>query len=84
MTDPTPLLWMLAQRGYRPFLDPLAVDDEWLLLLIPLVVVISVVYKTIKLEDLSRLPRQAALLSAQIIAFMAAAAAVLWGLTEWM
>jgi len=68
--------------AYTPFLDPLAVGDFWLLLLAPLVLTIAIVYKTIKLEDLSQLPRQAAWLSVQIVCFMVLAAAALWVLTE--
>lgn len=68
--------------AYMPLRDPLPVGDYWLLLLLPLVIAISVVYKTIKLHDLSRLPREAAVLAGQIIAFMVLAAAGLWLLTE--
>lgn len=79
----TPLLALLPLTlAYRPFLDPLPVDRLWLFLLIPLVVAISVVYKTIKTADLRHVPREAALLSAQIVAFMVLAAAGLWLLTE--
>jgi len=65
-----------------PFLAPLPLDRYWLLLLLPLVVAIAIVYKTIKLEDLSQLPRQAAFLTGQIVAFMVLAAAALWLVTE--
>ena len=64
--------------GYRPFIDPLPIDDFWLALLLPLVLAIAVVYKTIKLDDLSRLASQSAYLAAQIVAFMIIAAGVLW------
>lgn len=68
--------------AYRPFLDPLPVSDYWLALLVPLVLVISVVYKTIRLSDLSKLPRQATVLAVQIVGFMVLAAGSLWLLTE--
>lgn len=64
--------------GYRPLLDPIPVDDYWLLLLVPLVFAISLVYKTIKLDDLTHLPRQTFFLAGQIVAFMLLAAAALW------
>ena len=64
------------------FTEPLPLDDYWLWLLIPLVVVISIVYKTIKLRDLSKLPAQAASLAAQIVVFMILAAAALWLISE--
>ena len=69
-------------RGWRPVLDPMPLDQYYLLFLIPLVAVIAVVYKTIKIEDLSRLPKAAAVLSFQILIFMALAAAALWMLTS--
>jgi hypothetical protein len=39
---------------------------------------VAIVYKTIKLPDLSNLPRQATVLAAQIVAFMILAAIALW------
>lgn len=68
--------------AYRPFLDPLPLDRWWLLLLPPLALGIAVVYKTIKLPNLSNLPQQAAMLAAQIVAFMILAAAALWLITQ--
>lgn len=68
--------------AYVVFRDPLPLDTYWLLLLPPLVLAISLVYKTIKLDDLSLLPRQAVFLTGQILAFMGMAAAALWLITE--
>lgn len=67
-----------ATLAYRPFLDPIAIDDYWLLLLLPLVFVIALVYKTIKLDDLTHLMRHAFYLAGQIVVFMVLAAAGLW------
>lgn len=64
--------------GYRPLLDPIPVDDYWLVLLLPLVFAISLVYKAIKLDDLTHLPRQSIYLAGQIVAFMFLAATALW------
>lgn len=66
----------------RLFLEPMPLDDYWLLLLPPLAIVIAIVYKTIKLDDLTKLPRQATYLAAQILVFMVLAAAGLWLVTE--
>lgn len=66
--------------AYRPFLDPLPIDGYWLLL--PLVIAIAVVYKTIKVDDLVRLPREATILATQIMIFMVLAAVALWLLVE--
>jgi hypothetical protein len=68
--------------AYRPFLEPLRLDSYWLLLMLPLVIAISMAYKAIKLDNLAYLPREAAFLAVQIMAFMAMAAASLWLLTE--
>lgn len=68
--------------AFRPFLDPIPGDRYWMLMLVPMVVAIAVVYKTIKTDRLQKVPREAAVLAAQIVAFMAMAAAALWLLTE--
>ncbi|MCE9588996.1 MAG: hypothetical protein K8S99_00550 [Planctomycetes bacterium] len=76
------MLSPLLMLAYTPFRDPMPLDTYWLLLLPPLVLAIALVYKTIKLDDLSLLPRQATFLAGQIIAFMVLAAAALWLITE--
>ena len=70
--------------AYTPFLHPLDIDRYWLGLLIPLALSISIVYKTIKLDEPSQLPRQITIMTAQIISFMVVAAAVLWLVSELM
>lgn len=75
---PTPSAQLATALAYRPFLDPLPVDDFWLVLLIPLVFAIALVYKAIKLDDFSHLWRHTALLALQIAGFMGLAAIVLW------
>ncbi len=68
--------------AFRPFLEPLPIDRYWMLLLIPLVAGISVTYKAVKVDKLSKLPRESTVLALQIIAFMIMAAAGLWLITE--
>jgi len=75
---------MGALLAYTPFIDPLPLHDWWLALLGPLVVVIAMVYKTLKLPSLERLWFEVARLSVLIIAAMAAAAVVLYYITEWL
>lgn len=75
---------MIPGLGYIPFLDPLPVDPYWLVLMLPLVVLVSVVYKALRLDDLSRLPQSAAWMSLQIVAFMMLAAAVVWLMVEFV
>lgn len=64
--------------AYRPFLDPAPIDRYWLWFLPPLILVIALVYRTIKTEKLAGLPRRAAYLAFQISVFMVLAAAALW------
>ena len=72
----------LLALAIQPFHEPLPIDRYWIVLLLPMVVAISVVYKTIKIKDLSQLPRQATSLAFHIIMFMTLAAAMLWLVTE--
>jgi len=49
---------------------------------LPLAVAIADVYNTIRMDTVDRLPKESARLTAQIIVFMALAAALLWLITE--
>ncbi len=75
-------LWLPIALAWRPFLDPMPIDAYWLWMLAPMVVAVAVVYKAIKIDDLSQLPRQAASLAVQFVILMALAAAALWLLSE--
>ncbi len=77
-----PMMMWTTLLGLWPLHHPLYLDEYWLWFLLPLVVAVSVVYKTIKLPDLSKLPKQAAILSMQIMVFMALVAAALWLISE--
>ena len=68
---------MSAVLGYTPFLEPLPIEGIWWMLAVPLVLGVAVVYKTLKLDDLSALPREAALLAGSVLLFMLALMAVL-------
>ena len=68
----------LTLLAYRPFLDPAPIDRYWLWLLPPLILVIALVYRTIKSDSLVDLPRQAWYLAFQISVFMVLAATALW------
>ena len=72
--------------AYRPFVDPLPIGNSpwWALLFFPLVVLVSVAYKTIKVRDLAQMPGQAVRLAVQIVVFMGLSAAALWALTRWV
>ena len=64
--------------AYRPFLDPAPVDRYWIWFLPPLIILIALVYRIIKSDDLRKLPRRAGYLAFQISVFMALAAVALW------
>ena len=72
------LLLATAVLAYRPFLDPLPIDRYWALFLPPLILIVALVYRTIKTETLAGLPRRAGFLAFQISVFMVLAAALLW------
>lgn len=76
MIDPLALLPPGA-LAYRPFLEPLAVWDYWIWLLLPLAFGISVVYKSVRVDSMRRLPLEAVRLTIWIVAAMAIAAAAL-------
>lgn len=69
---------LAASCAYRPFLEPAPIDRYWLWLLPPLIVIVAVVYRTIKSDDLREVPRRAAYLTLQVAVFMVAAAVALW------
>lgn len=77
-----PLILVMPLLAYRPFLDPLPLATYWLMLMPPMAIAVAVVYKTVRVHDLADLPRQATVLSVQIIAFLLLAAAALWLVTE--
>jgi hypothetical protein len=71
--------------AFTPFFDPLpalypGMDEYWLFLVIPLVIAISVVYKGTRMKDLRGLPRDATVMSVQILVTMVFAAAALGSL----
>ncbi len=77
-------LALLPLLAWRPFLDPIAIDRYWLLLILPMALGVAIVYKALRIDDLRQLPRKAAGLAAQIILYMALAALAVWLATVWM
>ncbi len=69
-----------AAEKYTPFWNPLPVWDYWYLLLIPLCLGISIVYKGIKCREPRQIPREAAEIFFTILIGMTVAAAALMGL----
>ena len=68
--------------AYRPFLEPIPLEGFWLLLLVPLILAVAIIYKSVKIENMALLPRQVVMMAAQILAFMVMAAAALWLVVE--
>ena len=71
-------LLAVSMLAYRPFLDPIQIDRFWLWFLPPLILIIALVYRTIKTETLKGLPGRAGYLAFQISVFMVLAAAALY------
>jgi hypothetical protein len=84
----TPSAFVLAQetvrQAFRPFWQPLPTWDYWYLLLLPLCVGISVVYKSIKCRTMRQVPREAAVIFVMILLGMAVAAGVLVAIVRLM
>ena len=79
MIPPTWLASVLAVENFRLFLDPLPLwqDTRWPWLLVPLCLVVSVVYKSIRCKSMRDVPREAGVLTLVIIVCMVAASAAL-------
>lgn len=76
MIDPLAAL-PAAALAYRPFFQPLGVWDYWIWLLLPLSFAISLVYKSVRVDSMRRVPLEAVRLTLWIITVMAAAAVAL-------
>ena len=79
--------------AFTPLLDPITalapdLDRYWLVLVIPLVVAISVVYKGTRVSELAHLPRAAGKMILQVLIVMTAAAlaiqALAFVMTRWL
>ena len=70
--------------GWRPFVTVAPMWEAWWVLLIPLLVAIAVIYKATKSPTARRLPWEATKLTAAMLGFLAAAAAVLLVGVRWL
>jgi len=73
---------VLAGFAYRPFISPLPIWSFWWVLVFPLTIAVSVVYKAIKLPSMKDVPREAAIIAMWILLGMATAAAFLTGVVK--
>jgi hypothetical protein len=79
----TLVFWILASAySYVPFRKPAPLWDYWYLLVIPLVLGIAIVYKSIRCDSMRRVPREALVLFAFILVVMVAAAGALAALVS--
>lgn len=73
--DPQSEIPLLA---WRPLLDPAPIDGYWLWFLPPLILIVAIVYRTIKSESLMSVPRRSVYLAFQIGVFIVAITLILW------
>jgi hypothetical protein len=73
-----------ALLAYTPFMQPLKVWDYWPWLLLPLCLGVSIVYKSVREESMSRVPAEALKATFWIVAGMAAAAAGLFLMVRYL
>jgi hypothetical protein len=64
--------------AYRPFLDPLPLQDLWFVLLIPVAALVSLAYKAVRVQDMKQLARQVVAMTIQVIAGMVLLGALLF------
>ncbi|MFA7236240.1 MAG: hypothetical protein WC058_05180 [Phycisphaeraceae bacterium] len=73
---------MMCLLAWTPLLNPIDLHEPWtFLLLIPLALAIGIIYKALKLADLSRLPRESLRVTFYIVGSMILAAIALLVLT---
>jgi hypothetical protein len=70
--------------AFTPFLQPLKIWDYWPWLLLPLCFGVSLVYKCVRVDSVRQVPIEAAKATFWIVAGMAAAAAALLLLVQFM
>jgi hypothetical protein len=68
--------------AYRAFIDPLPMWDTWYLLLLPLCLGVSIVYKSTKCGRMSRVPWEATVIFTWILLGMVGAGAALVGIVK--
>ena len=78
------LLYWLAEWQYQPFRKAAPLWDYWYLLLLPLCLAISIVYKSVRCESMGRVARDALVLFVVIVVVMIASAGALAAIVELM
>lgn len=70
--------------AYTPFLDPIDAHRWWFLLLIPMAIGVSVVYKAVRMVSLERYWRHVASMTTGIIMGIILLGAAMYVLIEWV
>jgi hypothetical protein len=71
--------------AWRPILDPLPLEGgAWWLLLPPLALGVSMIYKAVRTPDMNRYWRETALMTAQIVGAMLLLAFALHAIVQWI
>jgi hypothetical protein len=65
---------MFLLADYRLFIDPLPIFSYWYWLLLPLCLLFSIVYKSVKCEKVEQIPKAAVAITFWILLGMASAA----------
>lgn len=73
---------MFAFLAYRPFIDPLNVQDVWFLLLLPLSFGVAMTYKAIRVETAGEYWRKVIIMTAQLVLGIVVAGLVLYGIVQ--
>lgn len=68
--------------AWRPFLEPLDLQRAWFILLLPLAVGISVVYKAVRLHSMDHYLKEVGIMTVQVVVGMLALAVGFYLLVE--
>ena len=78
------MIELLLPLAYRPFLDPLPLNQYWFWLLIPLALFIAAGYKAVRVLDMRDYPRDVAVFTVQIIVGILLLGLAALGLIEYL
>ena len=68
--------------AYVPFVYPLPIWDHWPWLILPLCAGVAIVYKSVKCQTMSRVPKEALVIFVWMLVGFAAAAGALAGVVK--
>ena len=74
----------LLADDYVPFIYPLPIWDYWPWLMLPLCFGVAVVYKSVKCQTMTKVPREALVIFVWMLVGFVAAAGALAGVVRWV